>query len=90
MSANDITALRAVLFDTLRGIRDGSVDIEKAKAINDTAQVIVNTAKAEIDFARATGATVASNFIPSQPATDPRAGIKTIPAQPKPALAAKF
>jgi hypothetical protein len=48
--SNDITELRSALFDTLRGIKDGSIDIEKAKAINDTCQTLVNTAKVEINY----------------------------------------
>lgn len=62
--SNDINALREVLFDTLRAVKDGSVDLDKAKAINETAQTIINTAKVEVDFMRQTGATVASGFLP--------------------------
>ena len=55
MSKNDITELREILFDTLRGLKDKSTDIEHAKAISDTAQVIINSAKVEVDHARHTG-----------------------------------
>jgi hypothetical protein len=61
--SNDIQSLRASLFDALRGIKDGSLDVERAKAINETAQVIVNTAKVEIDYLRATGADGGTGFI---------------------------
>lgn len=53
--SNDITDLRTHLFDALKGLKDGSIDIEKAKAISDIAQVIVNSAKVEVDYAKATG-----------------------------------
>jgi len=71
--SNDITALRDALFATLAAIRDGSIDLDKAKAINDTAQTIINTAKVEVDFMRHTGAQVASNFVPlaAEPAKRP-------------------
>ncbi|TYP71566.1 MULTISPECIES: hypothetical protein [Nitrosomonas] len=49
---NNITELRAILFDTLRGLKDKSIDIEHAKAISDTAQVIINSAKVEADYAK--------------------------------------
>jgi|GEM_PF-2327127 len=60
---NDITELRSILFDTLRGLKDKSIDIEHAKAINDTAQVIVNSAKVEVDYAKNTGHATNSGFM---------------------------
>lgn len=63
---NDITELRSILFDTLRGLKDKTIDIEQAKAINDTAQVIVNSAKVEVDYAKNTGSATTSNFIPDE------------------------
>lgn len=53
--SNDIDALRTHLFDALAGLKDGTVAIEKAKAISDVAQTIINTAKVEVDYAKATG-----------------------------------
>ncbi|SFJ06847.1 hypothetical protein [Nitrosomonas sp. Nm34] len=49
---NNITELRAILFDTLRGLKDKTIDIEHAKGISDTAQVIINSAKVEADYAK--------------------------------------
>lgn len=50
-----IQDLRELLFDTIQGVKNGTVDTEKAKVIGDLSQVMVNTAKAEVDFIRATG-----------------------------------
>lgn len=63
--SNDIQSLRDIMFTTLRGIQDGTVDVEKARAINNTAQTIINTAKVEVDFLNATGghASAATGFI---------------------------
>lgn len=61
---NDITELRQHLFDILRGLKDGSVKIETAKAINDTAQTIINSAKAEIDMIELVGGK-GTGFIPA-------------------------
>ncbi|AKH38447.1 MULTISPECIES: hypothetical protein [Nitrosomonas] len=36
----------------LRGLKDKSIDIKHAKAISDTAQVIINSAKIEADYAK--------------------------------------
>lgn len=54
---NDITALRARLFDTLDALQDkeSPMDIERAKAISEVAQTIINSAKVEVDYARVTG-----------------------------------
>lgn len=72
--SDTITDLRADLFATLRAIKDGSIDIDRAKAINDTAQVIINSAKVEVDYARATGGEPASGFMEAD--TTPRIGDK--------------
>ncbi len=52
-SGNNITALRAELFATLRGLRKGSMTVEQARAVSDVAQTIINTAKVEVDYIRA-------------------------------------
>lgn len=63
---NDITELRNILFNTIRQLKDkdAPLDIERAKAINETAQVIIiNTAKVEVDYAKATGAITTTGFL---------------------------
>lgn len=62
----DISALREVLFETLEGLKAGKMDIDRAKAINDTAQVLVNTAKVEVDYLKTVEARNGTGFI--QPA----------------------
>lgn len=63
--SNDINALRSTLFDTLREVKAGTMDLDRAKTINDTAQVIINTAKAEVDFMKVTGSNSGTDFIPA-------------------------
>lgn len=65
-TTNDITELRSHLFDTLRGLKDKDkpLEIERARAVSDVAQTIINTVKVEVDFVKATGAK-GSGFIPS-------------------------
>lgn len=55
--ANDIAALRKHLFETLADLRDKDkpMDIERAKAVSDVAQVIINSAKVEVEHAKVTG-----------------------------------
>jgi len=54
---NDIQALRSHLFNTLTALqdKDNPMDIDRARAICQVGDVIVDTAKAEIDFARVNG-----------------------------------
>jgi hypothetical protein len=60
--------LRAVLFDVIAGVRDGSVPLDRAKVIAELTQVVVNTAKTEVEFIKATnGKGVASGFLGDQP-----------------------
>lgn len=56
--SNDINALRQHLFDTLEALKskDHPMDVERAKAVSEVAQVIINTAKVEVDMIKATGA----------------------------------
>lgn len=60
---NTITGLRAELFATLRGLRTGKIDIDQARAVSDVAQTIINSAKVEVEHAKAVGATAASAFL---------------------------
>lgn len=65
---NDINALRLHLFNTLAALQDKAnpMAIERAKAISDVAQVIINSAKVEVDFAKVTGSDT-STFLESKP-----------------------
>lgn len=53
--SNDITALRAHLFAALQGVKDKSLDLDQARAINELGKTIVDTAKVEVDYLKATG-----------------------------------
>lgn len=75
---NDIHELRGELFATLRALRDPAnpLDIERAKAISDMAQTIINSAKVEVDY-RKLGET-GSKFIP-----DEKPAIPAVPGAPR-------
>lgn len=81
-NGNDITALRAALFETLRGVRDGSVDLDKARAINELSKTLVDTAKVEVDYLRATGggesAFIEPGTAPALPGSRPADGIGSV------------
>lgn len=60
-----ISDLRAHLFATLEALRDEDkpMDLDRARAIAEVAQTIINTAKVEVDYIEAVGGT-GSGFIP--------------------------
>lgn len=49
-----IEDLRTVLFETIASVRDGSMPLDRAKTVSDLAQVMVNSAKVEVEFVKAT------------------------------------
>ena len=57
MSTETITELRGHLFAALRGLTDTNapMDIERARAVSDVAQTIINSAKVEIDHMKVAG-----------------------------------
>lgn len=70
--SNNIESLRQHLFETLAALKDKDkpMDIERAKAVSDVAQVIINTAKVEVEYAKATGQK-GSTFLEKQPDLPP-------------------
>lgn len=50
-----ISDLRETLFATLEAVKDGTLDLDKARQINEVAKTIVDTAKVEVDYLRVTG-----------------------------------
>lgn len=63
---NKIEDLRDHLFATLEALQDedAPMDLDRAKAVADVAQTIINSAKVEVDFLKVTGAPGGTDFIP--------------------------
>jgi hypothetical protein len=53
----NISDVRAALFKVLEGLTDAEkpMDLDRARAVNETAQTIINSAKVEVDYLRVTG-----------------------------------
>jgi hypothetical protein len=67
----DITELRKQLFESMSRLSGKIIDpqeIARAKAIAETAQTIINSAKVEVEFLQVTGGKQGSGFIPLAPA----------------------
>lgn len=64
---NRMDDLRNHLFETIEGLKDpeNPMDIQHAEAIQGVAQTLVNTAKVEVDYIKATGQDGGSGFIES-------------------------
>jgi hypothetical protein len=60
-----INDLRDALFETLQAVKSGEMALDRAKAMTDIGQAIINTAKVEVDYIRATGGDAQSKFIES-------------------------
>ncbi|NIF51439.1 hypothetical protein [Burkholderia sp. Ax-1724] len=60
-----ITDMREHLMQTLASLRDrdNPMDVERARAVAQVASVLVDSAKVEVDYIKATGATGNSLFI---------------------------
>jgi hypothetical protein len=69
---NKIDDLRNHLFAALEGLSDTDkpMEIERAQAIADVAQTVINTAKVEVEYMKATGKITASDFIQALEHTD--------------------
>lgn len=69
---NKISDLRNHLFEAIEGLLDQKepLDIERARAVAEVAQVVVNSAKVEVDFIKLTGnngSGFISEFIAEEP-----------------------
>lgn len=61
---NKISDLRNHLFETIEALKDSEkpMDIERARAISEVSQTIINTAKVELQAMEMLGAEKPSNF----------------------------
>lgn len=63
--SHTINDLRTHLFATLDSLRskENPMDIDRAKAVSDVAQTIINSAKVEVEHLKVTGQTGGSGFM---------------------------
>lgn len=72
VQSDNLQALRAELFATLRAVRAGTLQIDQARAVNELAKTLVDTAKVEVSYIETTGSN-GSQFIEHKP--EPQNGI---------------
>lgn len=61
--SNNFEEMREILFDTLRQVKSGKFDESKAKSICNISQVLINSAKVEIDYIKAVSNKTKSNLL---------------------------
>ena len=49
-----MSSLQDILMQSIKDVRSGSMDASTAKALNEIAQTLINSAKVEVEFMRAT------------------------------------
>ena len=49
-----MASLQDILMQSIKDVRSGSMDASTAKALNEMAQTLINSAKVEVEFMRAT------------------------------------
>lgn len=53
--AENITDLRNHLFATLKAVKSGEMDLDRARAVNEISKTIIDTARVEVDFIKTQG-----------------------------------
>jgi hypothetical protein len=53
--SQDLTALRAALFDTLAAVKAGTMELDRARAVNELGKTLIDSAKVEVEYLKAVG-----------------------------------
>jgi hypothetical protein len=61
--SKSLSDLRAALFETLESVKNGSMELDKARAINEIGKTLIDSAKVEVQYLEAIGGTGESPFI---------------------------
>lgn len=88
---NKIDDLRNHLFAALEGLSDPTkpLEIDRARAIADVGRVIIDSAKAEVEFLKVTGSTRGTGFIPEAEAIPTAPRLERVPGQSTKRLTAR-
>lgn len=62
-SVDNFDSMREIIFDSMRMVKAGTLDVEKAKSISMLGQTIINSVKVEVDFIKLTGSSNKSKMI---------------------------
>ena len=73
----DLNTLRAALFETLQAVKAGEIELDKARAVNELGKTLLDSAKVEVEYLRATGQG-SSQFLEAASVGDLPAGIQSV------------
>jgi hypothetical protein len=62
-SVDNFDSMREIIFESMRMVKAGTLDVEKAKSISMLGQTIINSVKVEVDFIKLTGSSNKSKMI---------------------------
>lgn len=65
MPRNKIEDLRNHLFEVIERLKDGDIELEQAKAINDVSKTLVSSAKVEVQYMKVFQSETGSGFFPT-------------------------
>lgn len=69
-----MSSLQDILMQSIQDVRSGAMDASKAKAVNEIAQTLINSAKVEVEFLRATKRSESRFFQPGLASTPRKQG----------------
>lgn len=69
-----MSSLQDILMQSIQDVRSGAMDASKAKAVNEIAQTLINSAKVEVEFMRATKRSESRFFLPGLESTPRKQG----------------
>ncbi|MGX5662198.1 hypothetical protein [Diaphorobacter nitroreducens] len=69
-----MSSLQDILMQSIQDVRSGAMDASKAKAVNEIAQTLINSAKVEVEFMRATKRSESRFFQPGLESTPRKQG----------------
>ena len=69
-----MASLQDILMQSIKDVRSGSMETSTAKAINEIAQTLINSAKVEVEFMRATKRSESRFFQPGIESTPRKQG----------------
>src|SRR5574337_1647095 len=69
-----MSSLQDILMQSIQDVRSGAMDASKAKAVNEIAQTLINSAKVEVEFMRTTKRSESRFFQPGLESTPRKQG----------------
>lgn len=80
---NNLNELNGILFDTLRGVRDGNISVQEALAITSVSNSIISNSRTQLQVFKLTGGKAYRNALQTNEGTNDKIELASDPS-PKP------